>query len=125
MAKRDYSAITPEILKLSELCAQNSVINSELYVEHKVYRGLRDLNGNGVLTGLTEVSEIQSSRIDENGNNLAGAVLQKKDSNGKVVAFMKRNAVYLVLAFCILAVSLSITFISSLFSVPVYATSIV
>ena len=71
MAKRDYSAITPEILKLSELCAQNSVINSELYVEHKVYRGLRDLNGNGVLTGLTEVSEIQSSRIDEKGNKVS------------------------------------------------------
>ena len=71
MAKRDYSAITPEILKLSELCAQNSVINSELFVEHKVYRGLRDLNGNGVLTGLTEVSEIQSSRIDENGNKVS------------------------------------------------------
>lgn len=71
MAKRDFSAITPEILKLSELCAQNSVINSELFVEHKVYRGLRDLNGNGVLTGLTEVSEIQSSRIDENGNKVS------------------------------------------------------
>ena len=71
MAKKDYSAITPEILKLSELCANNSVINSELFVEHKVYRGLRDLNGNGVLTGLTEVSEIQSSRIDENGNKIS------------------------------------------------------
>jgi len=71
MAKKDYSAITPEILKLSELCAQNSVINSDLFVEHKVYRGLRDLNGNGVLTGLTEVSEIQSSRIDENGNKIS------------------------------------------------------
>ena len=66
MAK-DYSAITPEILKLSELCSSNSVINSEMYVQHKVYRGLRDLNGNGVLTGLTEISEIQSSLIDENG----------------------------------------------------------
>ena len=54
MAK-DYSAITPDILKLSELCSSNSVINSEMYLEHKVFRGLRDLNGNGVLTGLTEV----------------------------------------------------------------------
>lgn len=50
MAK-DYSAITPDILKLSELCSGNSVINSEMYLEHKVFRGLRDLNGNGVLTG--------------------------------------------------------------------------
>ena len=67
MAKKDYSAITPEVLKLSELCADNSVINSELYAKHKVYRGLRDINGNGVLTGLTEVSEIQSSYFDEKG----------------------------------------------------------
>lgn len=66
MAK-DYSAITPDILKLSELCSSNSVINSEMYLEHKVFRGLRDLNGNGVLTGLTEVSEIQSSQIGEDG----------------------------------------------------------
>lgn len=66
MAK-DYSAITPDILKLSELCSGNSVINSEMYLEHKVFRGLRDLNGNGVLTGLTEVSEIQSFQVGENG----------------------------------------------------------
>ena len=66
MAK-DYSAITPDILKLSELCSGNSVINSEMYLEHKVFRGLRDLNGNGVLTGLTEVSDIQSFEIGEDG----------------------------------------------------------
>lgn len=66
MAK-DYSAITPDILKLSELCSGNSVINSEMYLEHKVFQGLRDLNGNGVLTGLTEVSDIQSFEIGEDG----------------------------------------------------------
>ena len=66
MAK-DYSAITPDRLKLSELCSGNSVINSEMYLEHKVFRGLRDLNGNGVLTGLTEVSDIQSFEIGEDG----------------------------------------------------------
>lgn len=43
------------------------MINSEMYLEHKVFRGLRDLNGNGVLTGLTEVSEIQSSQVGEDG----------------------------------------------------------
>lgn len=32
-----------------------------------------------------------------------------KNSNGKVFAFMRKNAVYLVLAFCILAIGLSIT----------------
>lgn len=72
MAK-DYSAITPDVLKLSELCSSNSVINSEMYLEHKVFRGLRDLNGNGVLTGLTEVSEIQSSQVGEDGANIRAA----------------------------------------------------
>lgn len=73
---RDYSAVTPEIMKLSELCSDNSVINSEMYLEHKVFRGLRDLNGNGVLTGLTEVSEIQSFCKGENG--------EKKPCRGKL-----------------------------------------
>ncbi|MEL7655565.1 MAG: citrate/2-methylcitrate synthase, partial [Bacillota bacterium] len=55
-----YSEITPEILKLTELCLENSSIDTELYTKYKVNRGLRDLNGNGVLTGLTEISEIQA-----------------------------------------------------------------
>lgn len=55
-----YSEITPEILELTKLCLENSSIDAELYTKYKVNRGLRDLNGNGVLTGLTEISEIQS-----------------------------------------------------------------
>lgn len=60
MAKRDFSQITPELTALSERCLQNCVINPELYTQHAVKRGLRDINGKGVLTGLTEISEIQS-----------------------------------------------------------------
>lgn len=55
-----YSEITPRILELTELCLENSSIDLELYKKYKVNRGLRDLNGNGVLTGLTEISEIQA-----------------------------------------------------------------
>ena len=55
-----YSEITPKILELTELCLENSAIDLELYKKYQVNRGLRDLNGNGVLTGLTEISEIQS-----------------------------------------------------------------
>ena len=54
----DYSAITPEIRALGQKCVENSKIAPEWYVQYKVNRGLRDLNGNGVLTGLTEISEI-------------------------------------------------------------------
>ncbi len=59
----NYSEITPEITELSEICVGNSSIDPKWYTEYKVNRGLRDLNGNGVLTGLTEISEIQASEI--------------------------------------------------------------
>lgn len=60
-----YSEITPEILKLTKLCMNNSTIDMELYAKYKVNRGLRDLNGNGVLTGLTEISDIQAFNMME------------------------------------------------------------
>ena len=51
----DYSRITPEISRLAEVCIGNSSIDPQWYIEYKVNRGLRDLNGNGVWdTGLYE-----------------------------------------------------------------------
>ena len=61
--KIDYSAITPEIEKYSSICLNDCIIQPDLYVKHKVNRGLRDLDGHGVLTGLTEISEINSKEI--------------------------------------------------------------
>ena len=58
--KRNYAEITPEIRRLSELCVSDSVIEPSMYADYEVLRGLRDKNGKGVLTGLTEISEIQS-----------------------------------------------------------------
>ncbi len=58
-----YAEITPEILELSQLCVKNSTIDPALFTKHQVNRGLRDLNGNGVLTGLTEISDIVSHKI--------------------------------------------------------------
>ncbi len=55
-----FSQITPEILELSDLCKANSTIDPALYEKYDVKRGLRDINGKGVLTGLTEISEIIS-----------------------------------------------------------------
>ncbi len=56
--EREFSQITPEILKLSEICANNSNIDPSLYKKYDVKRGLRDVNGRGVLTGLTEISDV-------------------------------------------------------------------
>lgn len=63
MKEKKYSDVTPEINKLAELCMENSKIDSELYGKYEVKRGLRDLSGKGVLTGLTEVSEIRSYTV--------------------------------------------------------------
>lgn len=62
---RIFSEITPEIIEYSELCVKNSYIEPELYKKYQVNRGLRDLDGNGVLTGLTEISEIQAYIFEE------------------------------------------------------------
>jgi citrate synthase len=57
------SQITPDISTLSGLCESNSKIDPMLYSQYNVKRGLRDINGKGVLAGLTEISEIVSSTI--------------------------------------------------------------
>lgn len=59
----NYSDVTPAIEALAALSAGNSRIDPDDYVKHDVKRGLRDLNGNGVLAGLTEISEIVSHQI--------------------------------------------------------------
>ncbi len=45
-----------------EICRRNDSIAPELYKEHAVNKGLRDMNGNGVITGLTNISKIVSSK---------------------------------------------------------------
>jgi len=57
-----YSEIKPEVRMFAGMCVENSKIDPELYVKYDVKRGLRDLNGKGVLTGLTNISEIISSK---------------------------------------------------------------
>ena len=59
----NYSGIvSPKIAEYSRMCLENCRIESQLYLEHKVNRGLRDLDGKGVLTGLTEISDIISKK---------------------------------------------------------------
>ncbi len=57
---REYSKMAPEIAGLADFCRENLAIKPELYSKYEVKRGLRDISGQGVLTGLTEVSEIRS-----------------------------------------------------------------
>ncbi|HJB83490.1 MAG TPA: citrate/2-methylcitrate synthase [Candidatus Mediterraneibacter intestinavium] len=55
--------ITPEIEELALKCVTNNSIDKELYTKYEVKRGLRDLNGKGVLAGLTNVSDVCASKI--------------------------------------------------------------
>ena len=60
-----YSEITPELLALSKLSKEHGQIDPALYSKYEVKRGLRDLNGKGVLAGLTDISEITSYIIED------------------------------------------------------------
>ena len=64
MAKNlDYFAITPEIERMTALCTRHDAIDPALYAKYDVKRGLRDINGKGVVAGLTEISDIVSSKV--------------------------------------------------------------
>ena len=49
--------------KQEQICRKNDLIDPVLYDEYNVNLGLRDQNGKGVLTGLTNISKIIGSKI--------------------------------------------------------------
>ncbi len=55
--------VTPEIERLTGLCEDTSRLDLSLYGKYDVKRGLRDLNGKGVLAGLTQISNVQATKI--------------------------------------------------------------
>ena len=63
LARDDFFRVTPELVELSRLCKDQGRIDKNLYSKYDVKRGLRDINGKGVLAGLTEISEICSNKI--------------------------------------------------------------
>lgn len=58
-----YSTITPEIYTLAAKCVESAQIDAKLYDVHQVKKGLRDIDGKGVVAGLTEISTINSSKV--------------------------------------------------------------
>lgn len=66
----NYSEITTYIRELAELSDRGNRIVPEMYAEHDVKRGLRDINGDGVVAGLTEVSRIKAKDFLENGEEI-------------------------------------------------------
>jgi len=59
----EFQNLLPEIISLADVAERSDNINTELYSRFDVKRGLRDINGKGVLCGLTQISEICSSEV--------------------------------------------------------------
>ena len=66
----NYSDITPYIRELAACSDRNNGIQPQMYIDHHVKRGLRDLEGRGVIAGLTEISDIQSKEITPDGQEI-------------------------------------------------------
>ena len=67
MTKKELAAYAAS---KQELCIANDTISDNLFVEYGGNRGLRDLNGKGVLTGLTNISKITSFKDGEDGKRV-------------------------------------------------------
>ena len=63
MTNSEYSDVTPQIHALAQKMTHNSVIDTDLYSKYNVKRGLRDLDGKGVLTGLSNISTITQNKL--------------------------------------------------------------
>ena len=71
--RKEKIALTPQdaLLRNSEkLLSQRNQIDSQLYIENDVKRGLRNANGTGVIVGLTHIGEVVGYTIDEQGNKI-------------------------------------------------------
>ena len=79
--ERNFAEITPELAELARQIISSYCIDPELYTKHDVKRGLRDLNGKGVLVGLTEISEVNSTKIVDGKSVPADGQLFYRGSN--------------------------------------------
>lgn len=58
--------------QLVEFSRASGKIDPALYQEYDVKRGLRDASGKGVLTGLTEISDVSGIQLTEGGRRIPG-----------------------------------------------------
>lgn len=79
----EYSMITPDIKRLAAICMERGHIPAGLYEQYHVLRGLRDVNGKGVLAGLTDISTIISQKVIEGKNTPCDGELYYRGYNIK------------------------------------------
>lgn len=66
MEQNEFQQFEEKMLNdLSNITMKKGAINPGLYNKYEVKRGLRDLDGRGVLVGLTEIGEVHSYILDE------------------------------------------------------------
>ena len=96
MSKRLFDPmIQEELRRLTKLCEKNSKIEPELYAKYDVKQGLRDINGKGVLAGLTDISEICAREI-VNGEDVPcdGKLFYRGIDVEDIIAGMGKNTRY-------------------------------
>mgnify|MGYP003292581348 CR=1 FL=1 len=93
-----YSEVTPDIIQLAALSEKAGVIDSELFKKYDVKRGLRDVNGKGVLTGLTNISIVNATKVVDGKTVPAHGELYYRGYNVKDLSFGNlRNSIAMVL----------------------------
>ncbi len=78
MDKQDKQLILDN---LTSLCLKNGTIDPALYAKYDVKRGLRDINGKGVVTGLTRISDIISSKMVDGKSVPCDGILRYRGIN--------------------------------------------
>lgn len=58
-----YYDTNQKLSSLTDKLMHNTIINKDLYAKYDVKRGLRDIDGKGVRTGLTDISEIVQNKV--------------------------------------------------------------
>jgi len=69
MAVYTVKELNEKITMLAEMAKNSTIIDNSYYAKYDVKRGLRDISGKGVVCGLTEISEIISSKENEDGTS--------------------------------------------------------
>ncbi len=82
--KVEHDQFGSAISNWAEYLKTENKIDPALYTKYDVKRGLRDINGKGVLAGLTEISEIYAYKLDEEGNYLPDELGRQIPDEGRL-----------------------------------------
>lgn len=55
--------VTPQVEEYTKICKDHTTFDLSLYEKYDVKRGLRDVNGKGVLAGLTQVANVMAVKV--------------------------------------------------------------